>query len=55
MLKQYIVCLCFGREECEETTSKIAKKNNAIDWFVEPVYAPLTLQPAYRGTIIKES
>ena len=53
MLKQYIVCLCFGRDHCKEVTSEIAKKNNAIDWFIEPVYAPLTEQLAYRGTIVK--
>lgn len=54
MCKQYTVCLCFGREHCLETTEEIAKKNNAIDWFIEPVVAPLTSQLAYRGTIVKE-
>lgn len=54
MCKQYTVCLCFGREHCLETTEEIAKKNNAIDWFIEPVFAPLTSQLAYRGTIVKE-
>lgn len=55
MCKNYTVCLCFGREHCEETTKEIAKKNNAKEWYVEPVYAPLTNQLAYRGTIIKEA
>ena len=55
MLKQHIVCLCLGKEHCEETTEEIAKRNNANDWFVEPVYAPLSSQLAYRGTIITES
>lgn len=54
MCKQYIVCLCFGEEHCKETTEEIAKKNNATDWYIEPVFAPLTNQLAYRGTIVKE-
>ena len=54
MCKQYIVCFGFDKKCCEETTKEIAKRNNAIDWFIEPVYAPLTNQLAYRGTIVKE-
>ena len=54
MLKQHIVCLCFGEDHCKETTKAIAERNNATDWFIEPVYAPLTSQQAYRGTIVKE-
>ena len=54
MCKQYVVCMCFGEDHCKETTEEIAKRNNAIDWFVEPVYAPMTSQIAYRGTIVKE-
>ena len=54
MLKSYIVCLCFGREHCEEQTKEIAERNNAVDWYVDPVEAPLTNQLAYRGTIVKE-
>ena len=54
MYKSYIVCLCFGREHCEEQTKEIAEKNNAVDWHVDPVETPLTRQIAYRGTIIKE-
>ena len=54
MCKEYTVSLCFGREHCEEVTKEIAKRNEAIDWFIEPVYAPLTNQLAYRGKIIKE-
>ena len=54
MCKNYIVSLCCGREHCEEVTSEIAKRNNAIDWFIEPVIAPLSRQLAYRGMIVKE-
>ena len=54
MCKQYVVCLCFDRDDCEETTRSIAQKNNATEWFVEPVYAPLSYQLAHRGIIIKE-
>ena len=54
MCKQYVVCLCFDRDDCEETTKSIAQKNNATEWFVEPVYAPLSYQLAHRGIIIKE-
>lgn len=54
MCKQYVVCLCFEESNCKETTKEIAVRNNAIDWFVEPVYAPLTSLLAYRGTIVKE-
>lgn len=54
MCKNYVVCLCFRLEHCKETTSEIAKRNNAVDWFVDPVFAPLTNQIAYRGTIVKE-
>lgn len=54
MCKQYTVCLCFGREHCSETTQEIAKRNNAIEWFIEPVYAPLTNEIAYKGIIVKE-
>ena len=54
MCKQYTVCLCFGREHCEEVTQEIAKKNKAVEWFVEPVSAPFSQVPAYRGTIVKE-
>ena len=55
MCKKYIVSLCFGEEHCKEVTEEIAKRNNAVDWFVEPVVAPLSHQLAYRGTIIKEA
>lgn len=54
MCREYIVCLCFGEDHCKETTREIAKKNNAVDWFVEPVIAPLSRQLAYRGKIVKE-
>lgn len=54
MIKNHTVCLCFSKDDCEERTREIAKRNNAIDWYVEPVFAPLTNQVAYRGTIVKE-
>lgn len=54
MLKEYIVCLCFGKEKCEAITSEIAKRNNAVDYIVEPVIAPYSMQLAYRGKIVKE-
>ena len=54
MCKQHIVCMCFEEADCEETTKEIAKKNNAKGWFVEPVFAPITSQIAYRGVIVKE-
>lgn len=52
MLTRHIVCLCFGEDHCKETTMEIAKRNNAIDWFVDPVRAPITSEIAYRGTIV---
>lgn len=52
MLTRHIVCLCFGEDHCKETTMEIAKRNNAIDWFVDPVRAPITAEIAYRGTIV---
>lgn len=55
MLKQHIVCLCMDKEHCNETTREIAEENNTANWFVEPVYAPLSSQLIYRGTIITES
>ena len=55
MLKQRIVCLCSGREHCEEMTADIAKRSNANGWFVEAIYAPLSSQLTYRGTIITKS
>ena len=63
MCKNYIICLCFSEDHCRETTKEIAKRNNAIDWFIEPVFAPpihyisygpIRQQIAYRGTIVKE-
>ena len=54
MCKQYVVCLCFEQDNCKETTAAIAKRNNAVDWFIDEVCAPLTSQLAYRGTIVKE-
>ena len=54
MLKQHVVCLCFGENHCKETTREIAENNNAVDWFIEPVYEPITEQLAYRGIVVKE-
>lgn len=54
MYKNHVVCFSFNKECCEEDTKEIAKRNNAIDWFIDPVFAPLTNQLAYRGTIVKE-
>lgn len=54
MLKKYIVCLTFNREQCEADTAEIAKRNNAINYIIEPVTVMHTLQFAYRGSIIKE-
>lgn len=55
ILKEYTVCLCFGKEKCEAITAEIAKRNNAIDYIVEPVVAPMSTNLAYRGKIIKEA
>ena len=54
MLKQYTVCLTFNREQCEADTAEIAKRNNAVDYVIEPVVARPSLNFAYRGSIIKE-
>ena len=54
MCKEFTVCLCFGIDHCKEVTEEIAKRNNATDWFVEPVAAPLSYTLAYRGKIVKE-
>ena len=54
--KEYTVCLCFGEKHCGEQTEAIAKRNNALDWFVEPVIARRDVifgdTIAYRGKII---
>lgn len=52
--KEFLVCLCFSKDDCEERTREIAKRNNANDWFIEGIVAPLTHQLAYRGFIVKE-
>ena len=64
MKKWCVVCLCFGREKCEEETAEIAKRNNATEYVVDPVRAGTPLpswlhrnQPfltAYRGSILAE-
>lgn len=54
MCKTYTVCLCFGKEHCEEVTEALARQNKAIGWFVQPVEAPLSNIPAYRGKIVKK-
>ena len=63
MLKEYVLCLCFGFERCKTQTEEIAKRNNAVDWLVEPVFAPpvhgisygpIVQQIAYRGKIVIE-
>lgn len=51
-MKWYTVCLCFGREKCEQITSTLAKKNNAIDYCVESVEARYSKEFAYRGKIL---
>lgn len=55
MTKSYTVCLTFDHEKCKADTAAIAKRNNAIDYIVEPVGVLHTLQLAYRGRIIKEA
>lgn len=55
MLQSYIVCLTFDYEKCKADTAAIAKRNNAIDYVVEPVAVMHTQQLAYRGRIIKEA
>lgn len=54
MCKNYLVCLCFSRDDCEERTKEIAKRNNAVDWYIDAVLSPLKTQWAYRGFITKE-
>ena len=55
MLKRYLVCLTFNREQCEVDTAEIAKKNNAIDFEIDAVVGQAPFyQIAYRGFIIKE-
>ena len=58
MPKKYTVCLCFGYEKCEAITSEIAKRNNAVDYIVEPVIARRDVifgdTLGYRGKIIME-
>lgn len=51
MIKR-IVCLCIGEDLCREQTAEIAKRNHASKWFVEPVYAPLSEQLTYKGSIL---
>lgn len=54
MCKEYLVCMCFDREHCEEQTEEIAKRNNASNWFVEGVVGQCTSQAVYKGIIVKE-
>lgn len=55
MLQSYTVCLTFDYEKCKADTAAIAKRNNAVDYVVEPVAVMHTRQLAYRGRIIKEA
>ena len=54
MLMPHVVCFCFEKETCKETTESIAKANGVTKWFVEPVCAPLSNEITYRGTIVRE-
>ena len=54
MTKSYTVCLTFDYEKCKAVTSELAKRNDAIDYVIEPVAVKPSLQFAYRGRIIKE-
>lgn len=55
MLKKYLVCLTFDREQCEVDTAEIAKRNNAISYEIDGIVGQaLFYQIAYRGYIIKE-
>ena len=51
-MKAYTVCLCFGREKCEQITKALAEKNGADSYIIEPVLAPCCTNPGYRGQII---
>lgn len=51
-MKWYTVCLCFNYGECLQRTSELAKKNNAVDYIVEPVGVGYSLLLAYRGQIL---
>lgn len=51
-MKYYTVCLCFGREKCETITAALANKNSAADYLIEPVFASMSREIAYRGSIL---
>lgn len=55
MLQSYTVYLTFDHEKCKADTAEIAKRNNAIDYVIEPIAVMHTSQLAYRGSIIKEA
>lgn len=51
-LTRHVVCLCFGRDKCTEQTKELAERNHAFGYEVDPVDAPHSYQPAYRGTLL---
>ena len=51
-MKEYTVCLCFGRDKCEAITEETAIRNKADSYRVVPVAAPFHIEPAYKGIII---
>ena len=52
-MREFTVCLCFGRDKCERETREIAERNSADNYKIIPVDAPFhSWEPAYKGVII---
>ena len=52
-MREFTICLCFGRDKCEEITRETAERNNADSYAVIPVEAPFRSDDiAYKGIII---
>lgn len=47
----YLVALCFEKENCEAYTKKIAQRNKAIDYTIEPVTVGGSSKRSWRGLI----
>ena len=51
-MRYYTVCLCWEYEKCKETTERLARKNNAVDYIIESVCVNHIPVIGYRGRII---
>ena len=53
-MKYYTVCLCYGYNNCKETTERLCNKNKASGYIIEAVGVMCSLVPGHRGIIYFE-